>query len=215
MWCIDGPDLYWTVPELRDGRPVGDLKHKRLPDGPTEVLVPAQPGQIIALPSAYEGLLAYELRSDTEDARVVVRLPDGTTRNVGTAPASEPAVGNGFVAYKQANVAQTGSLAAMFLADGRVMSLGSGEQPRAGGSWLAWGSWVRDPQDPSSTSPVFVSNPALGCIARFKRPLPSTNSTISIPAISGGRAVWMLSDFDKPQLDRQTLVVDELQNLHC
>lgn len=46
MWCIDGADVYWTVPELRAGKATADLHHKHLPDGPTEVLVAAQPGQI-------------------------------------------------------------------------------------------------------------------------------------------------------------------------
>lgn len=62
---------------------------------------------------------------------------------------------------------------------------------------------------------MFVGNPSLGCIARFKRPLPSANSTLSIPALGSGRAVWLLSDFDKPQLDRQALVVDQLTELRC
>jgi len=214
MWCIDGADVYWTIPETRTGQTVGPLRHKHLADGASEIVVPAQPGQTIALPSAYRGVLAYEVRGGPE-AHVNIRLPDGTTRDVGVSPASEPTAGDGFVAFKRANVATAGQLAAVLLASGTIVSLGIGEQPRAGESWLAWGSWSPDPLDPASASPVFISNSTLACIARFKRPLPNANSTVSIPSVAGGRVAWLLSDNDKPQLDRLMLVVEDLRELRC
>jgi hypothetical protein len=214
-WSIDGADLYWTLPELQDEKLVSQLKHRRLPDGPTEVIVTAATGQTIAVPSAHQGVVAYEVRSERQDTRVSYRLNDGSIRDVGMAPASEPVVGEGFVAFKRANVAQVGALVALFTSGGRVVDLGIGEQPRGSGSWLAWGSWLPDPLDPTGSSPKFVAQPLLGCVARFKPALPNPGSSTTIPSIGGDWIAWRLTDLEKPQHDRETLVVAELRGMRC
>jgi hypothetical protein len=214
-WSIDGDDLYWTIPEVRDEKIVSQLKHKRLPDGPTEVIVTADAGQIIAAPSAHRGVLAYEVRSEKQDTRVSYRSNDGSVRDVGLAPASEPVVGEDFVAFKRANAAQVGALVALFPSDGRLVELGVGEQPRSSGSWLAWGSWIPDPADPAGPSPKFSAQPRMGCVARFKPALPNPGSSTTIPSIGGGWIAWRLTDLEKPQHDRETLVVAELRGLLC
>lgn len=213
MWTVDGSDLYWTVPATSEGRPFGELKHKRLPSGPIETTVSALPGQIIALPSAYAGSVAYELRSDRDQPRVVLRKADASTLDVAV-PGSEPTVGDGFVAFKRAPVGVDGTLAAFLIDSGRTVELGVGEQPRAGGAWL---SWARRPEPggPSPYAAVFVSQRDFRCVAQFVRPTPNGNSSISLPAFGGGNAAWILSDYDAPQLQRHTLVIEEIRDLRC
>jgi hypothetical protein len=210
MWTLDGAHLYWTIPQMRDGRLFGDLKHKRLPDGPVETVVGATPGELIALPSAYGGYLGYEVRSDSGGPRVMLRRADGTTHEVAT-PASEPTVGDGFIAFKKAPAAIRGTLAALIFSSGRIVELGVGEQPEAGGRWL---TWAKMPEPGHPYGSVFVSRADFSCVAPFAPPTPNANSSISKPSFAGDVGAWIVSNYEPPQTE-YLLVVGELRDLRC
>lgn len=204
MWCIDGADAYWTMPELRHGRITGALMHKHLPDGPTEVAVAASPGEVVSAPSAAHGTLAYELVSDRSPTHVAVRWNDGTFRAFPD-PSSGPSVGEGFVALKAGPPDVDAPIITLW-PDGRTTPLGNGQRAVAGGPWVAWGSKRRDPDNPQGIFPVFVSRPDATCFARFSPPSLSDHQ-ISVSGFTGDVAAAVVTDTTGPSLHQALLLV--------
>src|SRR5437763_12077361 len=90
--ALDGVDVYWSLPLIENGQWHGRLMHKRLPDGPTEVVFVAPAGTIVTSPSVKDGVIAYERSGQwgTPQTRVILRLRDGSESEIGSAPSSEP-----------------------------------------------------------------------------------------------------------------------------
>jgi hypothetical protein len=214
-WCIDGADIYWTLP-LRDadGSQHGLLMHRRLPDGPTETLVTAPRGAIVSMPSAHGGIVAYAVAWDSRPTQVFFRLTDGSVHEIAASPAAAPAVGNGYVAFMQP-VGGVDVVSALLLTESRIVDLSVGSAPRAYGDWLSWGSETRDPLDPDP-SPYFIARPLSGCVARFK-PRVGESQLAAIPALSNGHAAWVLRD--NSQLDQKgqqlSVVLQDLEGPRC
>jgi hypothetical protein len=101
--ALDGAEAYWSQPLIENGVWHGRLMHRTLPDGATDVALNAPTGSIITWPSVRDGAIAYERSSQTASpqTRVVLRSRDGTEREIGDAPSSEPSLGDGFIAFKQ------------------------------------------------------------------------------------------------------------------
>jgi hypothetical protein len=185
--ALDGSEAYWSLPLVENGEWHGRLMHKRLPDGPSEIAVTAPQGSIITWPTAADGTIAYERSSQTAtpQTRVVLRLRDGTEREIGAAPASEPTLGTGFVALKQSERYDQGDLRAYLLgSDERVIPLGAGEAPRASGSFVTW-----EPSTPADNA-LRLSVPVHGCTYR----LNDLDQPHGFPDVGHGMLAWTHAD---------------------
>ena len=161
--ALDGADAYWSVPVIENGEWHGRLMHRTLPDGASEVTFNAPKGSIITWPSVRDGAIAYERDQqwDVPQSRVLLRLRDGTEREIGDAPNSEPSLGDGFVAFKQSERYAQGDLRAQVSSNGRVLTLGPGEAPKAFGGLVTWQSST--PTDPG----LRLATPVTGCTYRL------------------------------------------------
>ena len=193
--ALDGADAYWTLPLIENGKWHGQLMHKHLPDGPTTVAVQAPPGSVVGWISAFNGSLAYEISSQTEtpQTKIVVQTRDGTARDLGVVgPVSEPALGDGFVAFKAADRYAVGDLAVIRLADGLVIKLGPGEAPAANARFLTWKSTV--PGDGA----LMLARPLSRCIERLG---DNPESRKSFPSLGDKFLSWVFRDPNRAGTD--------------
>jgi hypothetical protein len=179
--ALDGADAYWTLPLIENGIWHGQLMHKRLPDGPATITVQAPPGSVVGWVSAVNGSLAYELTSQTgtPQTKIILQAREGAARELGiSGPASEPALGDGFVAFKDAERYAVGDLAAVRLADGAVMKLGPGEAPSTRGRFVTWKSAA------ANDGALMLARPLIQCVQRLgdnpesRRSFPSLGETV-------------------------------------
>lgn len=197
---LDGSDMYWTLPLIENGVWHGRLMRQHLPDGSPTVAVQAPLGSIIGWPSVSGGMTAYELRSQLAHPQdhVVLRFPDGQTRQVGTDAASEPALGDGFVAYKVAERFDQGELAAYRFQDGVTVPLGPGEGPWASGRYVTW-----LPQTPKDDI-VRLARPLVGCIDKLsEQPIHE----ISHPFVGSASLSWVVRSTVSQALDTAQIFV--------
>jgi hypothetical protein len=161
--ALDGTEAYWTRPIIENGVWHGRLMHRTLPNGATDVALTAPVGSMITWPSVRDGVIAYERSSQTTQpqTRVVLRSRDGTEGEIGTAPASEPSLGEGFVAFKQSERFVQGEVGAFVMSTGKVMALGAGEAPQSSGGFVTWKPWT------PSDSVLRLAAPLTGCVNRL------------------------------------------------
>jgi hypothetical protein len=187
---LDGADIYWTLPLLENGVMHGRLMRQHLPDGPPTVAVQAPLGMMIGWPTVRSGMMAYELTSQkgSPQDHVMLRFPDGHTQQIGTDAASEPALGDGFVAYKLGERFNQADIAAYRFSDGSTFPLGRGEQPFVSGPYVAWLPMV--PLDDI----VRLARPLTGCIDKLSdKPIRG----LSTPFVGAGILSWVVrSDVD-------------------
>lgn len=188
--ALDGSEAYWTQPIIENGVWHGRLIHRTLPDGATEVALSAPTGSVITWPSVRDGAIAYERSSQTAQpqTRVVLRSRDGTEREIGTAPSSEPSLGDGFVAFKQSERFAQGELGAFVISTGKVMALGAGEAPQSSGGFVTWKPWT------PSDSVLRLAAPLTGCINRLSDLAVPTG----FPALGGTVLAWTHPDVTLP-----------------
>jgi hypothetical protein len=186
--ALDGDDLYWSVPSMIGTTWHGELRHKRLPDGPVEVLVAARDGFVIDWPTARGGNVAYDLTAQQPslDSRVIYRTPDGRTTTVNAQPSSEPAMGDGFIVFKRAQRFDTGELAVFVTATGVVSVLGPGGEPRVSGRYATW--YVGRPSE------VRLASPLDACVVPIASDSVSGTISVSAPSIGAGRVAWLRRD---------------------
>ena len=191
--ALDGDEAYWTRPLVSGGSWRGELVRRHLPDGPTTVIVQAPVGNVIGWFAARDGALAYEQTSQNNSPQttIVVESRDGTTRQL-TGPASEPSLGDGFVAFKAAERYATGDLAVFRLADGGISTLGPGEAPAANGRFVTWKSSL--PTDGS----LMLARPLSQCIQRLG---DNPESRKSFPSLGGATLAWVYRDPTRSPLD--------------
>jgi hypothetical protein len=197
--ALDGADAYWTRPLIESGTWHGQLMHKHLPNGPTTVAVQAQIGSVIGWVSAANGSLAYEVSSQTDipQTKIVFQARDGTARQLGmSGAASEPALGDGFVAFKAAERYAVGDLAVVRLADGFVTRLGPGEAPAARGRFVAWKSAT--PNDGA----LMLARPLAQCVQRLG---DNPESRKSFPSLGETALAWVYRDATRVGIDSARL----------
>lgn len=186
---LDGSDVYWTLSVIENGTWHGRLMRRHLPDGVPTVAVQAPLGSVIGYPSVAGGMIAYELTSQTEHPQdhVMVRFPDGRSQRVGAGAASEPSLGDGFVAYKAGERFELGQLAVYRFADAVTLPLGDGEQPFALGPYVTW-----LPLTPLDNI-VRLARPLVGCIDKLSaKPVQG----ISVPLVGAGSLSWVVRSTD-------------------
>jgi hypothetical protein len=188
--ALDGSEAYWSQPLIENGVWHGHLMHRTLPDGATEVALTAPTGSVITWPSVRDGVMAYERSSQTAQpqTRVVLRARDGTEREIGDAPSSEPSLGEGFLAFKQSERYAVGDLRAFISGTGKVMTLGPGEAPQAFGGFVTWKGTV--PLD----TVLRLAAPLTGCINR----LSGIEFPTGFPSIGQDVLAWMHNDTSAP-----------------
>lgn len=188
--ALDGSEAYWSRPLIESGIWHGLLMHRTLPDGAPEIALTAPVGSIITWPSVRDGAIAYERSSQTASpqTRVVLRSRDGTEREIGDGPSSEPSLGDGFVAFKQAERFSTGELGAFVSSTGKVMTLGAGEAPVAFGGFVTW-----KPTTPTD-SVLRLAAPLSGCVNR----LGDLEVPIGFPTIGHTVLAWTHTDLTLP-----------------
>lgn len=186
--ALDGADLYWSVPSMVGTTWRGELRHQRLPDGPVEVVVPARDGFVIDWPTARGGNIAYDLTAQRPslDSRVIYRTPDGATTAVNAQASSEPAMGDGFIVFKQAQRFDTGELAVFVTATGVVSVLGPGGEPRVSGRYATW--YVGRPSE------VRLASPLDACVLPIAFDSVGDMISVSAPSIGSGRVAWLRRD---------------------
>jgi hypothetical protein len=193
--ALDGADAYWTLPLIESGKWHGQLMHKHLPDGPTTVAVQAPLGSVVGWISAFDGSLAYEISSQTEtpQTKITVQTRGGTARDLDVGgPASEPALGDGFVAFKAADRYAVGDLAVIRIADGIAMKLGPGEAPMANGRFVTWKS------TPPGDGALMLARPLSQCIQRLG---DNPESRKSFPSLGATRLAWVFRDPNRSGTD--------------
>lgn len=190
---LDGDDAYWTRPLVNSGTWHGELVHRHLPDGDSTVIMQAPAGKVIGWVTARGGALAYELSSQagSPQTTVVVQSRDGTMQRL-TGPASEPSLGDGFVAFKAAERYATGDLAVFRLADGGIMTLGNGEAPMASGPFVTWKSSL--PTDGA----LMLARPLSQCVQRLG---DNPESRKSFPSLGDAMLAWVYRDPTRSALD--------------
>jgi hypothetical protein len=190
--ALDGADLYWSVPSMVGTTWHGELRHQRLPDGPVEVVVPARDGFVIDWPTARDGNIAYDLTAQRPslDSRVIYRTPDGATTAVNAQASSEPAMGDGFIVFKQAQRFDTGELAVFVTVTGVVSVLGPGGEPRVSGRYATW--YVGRPSE------VRLASPLDACVLPIASDSASGMISVSAPSIGAGRVAWLRRDTTNP-----------------
>ena len=188
--ALDGSEAYWTQPLIENGVWHGRLMHRTLPDGATEVALSAPSGSVITWPSVRDGAIAYERSSQTAqpETRVVLRSRDGTEREIGDAPSSEPSLGDGFVAFKQSERYAQGDLRALVLGNGKLLTLGPGESPQTFGGFVAWSSST--PADGG----LRLAAPLTGCIHR----LVGLEFPAGFPSVGPSVLAWTHADPSSP-----------------
>lgn len=187
---LDGADIYWTLSVVENGIWHGRLMRQHLPEGAPAIAVQAPMGSIIGYPSASGGMIAYELTSQTAHPQdqVMLLFSDGHTQRIGTAAASEPALGDGFVAYKAGERFEQGDLAVYRFADAMTLPLGSGEQPFALGPYVTW-----LPSTPLDDI-VRLARPLVGCVDKLSdKPIHG----ISAPFVGAGSLSWVFRSGDR------------------
>ncbi|MDQ2913698.1 MAG: hypothetical protein M3T56_10635 [Chloroflexota bacterium] len=189
--ALDGSEAYWSQPVIENGVWHGRLMHRTLPDGVIEVALTAPTGSVITWPSVRDGAIAYERSSQTAQpqTRVVLRSRDGTEREIGDAPSSEPSLGDGFLAFKQSERFVQGELRAFVTSSGKVMTLGAGEAPQSLGVFVTWKPWT--PTD----SVLRLAAPLTGCINR----LGDLELPTAFPTLGQTVLAWTHTDETLPE----------------
>lgn len=188
--ALDGSEAYWSQPLIENGVWHGRLMHRTLPDGVAEVTLSAPTGSIITWPSVRQGAIAYERSSQTAQpqTRVVLRSRDGTEREIGDAPSSEPSLGDGFIAFKQSERYDQGDLRAFVSSTGKLMTLGAGEAPQAFGGFVTW-----KPTTPTDNV-LRLAAPLTGCINR----LGDVEVPTGFPSLGQTVLAWTHTDLTLP-----------------
>jgi hypothetical protein len=205
---LDGSDVYWTVPRIENGAWHGALLRRRLPDGAAAVVVQAPVGAVIGYPSVHDGAVAFEYSVQTGTPKTTVRFlsPSGTQRDLGVAPSSEPAFGDGFIVFKMAERYEVGELGSFALVTGAVTALGPGEQPHAEGPFVTWMSSA-----PLSGG-IRIGRPLDNCIV--ERP-PGSSNTDSLPSLGSGYFAWAFRDDARPAAEARRFRIAKIQSVRC
>lgn len=205
---LDGADVYWTVPRIENGAWHGALLRRRLPDGATTVVVQAPVGAIIGYPSAHGGLVAFEYSVETGTPKTIVRYlsTTGVQRDLGVAPSSEPALGDGFIAFKRAERYEAGELGSYALATGALTALGPGEQPRAEGPFVTWMSSA--PREGG----IRLGRPLDNCIVKLPQ---GAQITETWPTLGSGYFAWSFRDDARPVAETRRIRVAEIRSVRC
>lgn len=198
--------VYWTVPEEVQGQWKGQLIRRELPDGAMErVLAPAD-GSLLAWPSVSAGGVAFEVMVQSGTPRSRVRFLDGTGRitEIPEAPASEPAVGEQFVAFKRAERFAVGEIAVYSLLDGLVRGFGPGEAPHADGRFVAWSGTTHTDDE------IHLAEPVSGCtwiISENGRRFDAKQFDVgeSSPSLGAGFVAWNYRDTRRPDFRWDTI----------
>lgn len=196
---LDESDVYWTLPLVENGVWHGRLMRQHLPDGQATVAVQAPLGMIIGWPTVSGGMMAYELRSQTAHPQdhVVLRFPNGEARQLTDTASSEPALGDGFVAYKAAERFDQGQLAAYRFQDGVTVPLGLGEGPFSAGPYVTW--LPLTPKDDI----VRLARPLAGCVDKLsEKPIPG----LSRPYVGFGFMSWVVRATEASAVDARVFV---------
>ena len=190
--ALNGAEAYWTEPIIDGAKWHGRLMHRHLPEGQPEVLVEAPLGSIIGWPAVAADTVAYEVTSQTTTPQTHVVIRIGAISRDVAGPSSEPAAGDGFVAFKSSERYDSGDLAVIRLADGSIMPLGPGEAPWARGAYVTWVA-----SRPGGAS-LRVARPAAGCNDSIR---DDSQSRLRFPSTDGQVLAWVYQDTDRPGAD--------------
>ena len=180
--ALDGADLYWTVPEVKDGAWSGRLLHRNLDTATTES-IEVGVDTVFSAPAAAHGAVAYEVATRMANAPMSVRVRSlGQVVDV-AGPASEPALGADYVLFKRGNRFDPGTIESVLLSLPKRFNLGHGEQPLTDGALAVWFD--------SSVNEAIVARPADGCIATTTANHGRTDGTALVTtALGGSRLAW-------------------------
>jgi hypothetical protein len=203
---LDGASLYWTIPAISGTIWRGSLRHRTLPVGPVETVVSAGDGQLVGWPSARSGDLAYEIATQGPPPTSRIHYQrGGSTVAIPTEPASEPTIGEGYIAFKRQSRFVAGELAVYNVSTGTIAELGPGEAPLAQGRFIVWYS--------SKEEQVRLASPPASCVRTIAGG-SSAAATEFLPSLGAGRVAFLRRDArESPPTDK--FIVRPLSTSGC